>query len=452
MFFIYAYGLYLSGLNFSTMISKAGGKYMFRTKSNKEIGDYLLKLINSKYNSRKFCIEYLTKRYDQKPDNESIQNMANRICQITKGRKAIQIEDLPIFSEILDVSVEEILSAGTYSTPVPGRKTNYSIAYSNDAKEWDEYVNRNDKPFLNPDEFNKTVIDYALEVGNYSLLKYLMDKKYIWFASDNQKDYVISFGAGTSIERRPSGYNDILDSRLKESDDLRFKMISLAIINKDYDLLKALHAREIPDFYNMTNILHANLFKKKLPVSNNALDMIKIIAKSDSKVIDYFFEEFTIKSNFQSCINTFIFPYADLLLKELIKNNSKNAKLYLRKAIEYNKCVDNKLQKSVKDCYLNAKKHTKPSVFEDLYPDIKAESEKQLKAISWQYYFFYPENGFLSYIDIPYEKRVPSKGFITNTIHVNAKSADKETQKLIDELNSQYINFNSYTKNSEVEK
>ena len=422
---------------------------MFRTKSKDEIGKYLTNIINTKYKSnRQFCIAYLYRRDNEMPDDTLIQNMANRICQIKKGTKEVQIEDLPIFSELLDVSIEEILSAGTYVSLTSGRTTNYSIALSENPNEWERYLSRSDKLFLNPDEYNKTVIDYALENENYALLKYLMDKKYIWFVSDNQKDYVISFGAGTSIERRDFGHSDLLDIRLNESDDLRYKMIALAIEYGDYDMLNTLHAREIPELYNMTNVLHSHFVKKEFSVSKNLRSMIQSIARcNDDRMIDYFFKEYKIKPNFSDSENTYIFPYAGLLLNELIKTQPDKAKKYLDKALKYNQNINQKLLKAVDERYnLGPRKYNIDPVLLELYPDIKEQLKKNYESASWQDYYFYPDKGILSYIDLPYTKNAPIKGFITNVIKVTAKSNDKETQSLITKINDIYKGFCDYLK------
>ena len=39
------------------------------------------------------------------------------------------------------------------------------------------------------DEYGKTVIDYALEYENYDFLKYLTEKKYIWFVGKDEIDF-----------------------------------------------------------------------------------------------------------------------------------------------------------------------------------------------------------------------------------------------------------------------
>ena len=157
---------------------------MFKLEEdNAKIGRYLSDLIDQKYESkRKFCRAYL-EAAKKEPNNENLTNMANRLSQIIKGNKAIQIYDLPYFTNLLGVSCEQIISAGEYSVPLTKRVTNYSIACSKDPAKWEAYINREDKLILNSDEYCKTVIDYALEFANYEFLKYLMDKGYVWFDS-----------------------------------------------------------------------------------------------------------------------------------------------------------------------------------------------------------------------------------------------------------------------------
>lgn len=85
---------------------------------NRKIGAYISGLIEREFESaRQFCRVYLQTRDGNEPTTEAIQNMANRLSQIKKGTKAIQFEDLLIFSELLHVSFEQILSAGECSEP-----------------------------------------------------------------------------------------------------------------------------------------------------------------------------------------------------------------------------------------------------------------------------------------------------------------------------------------------
>ena len=215
---------------------------MFKIKTNEEIGEFLNYLISQKYSStRKFCKDYL--KLDRRPINDDeIRKMSNRMSQIIKGSKAIQTYDLPIFTELLDVTCEQILSAGEYCVPKNQRTTNYSIAFSKSKKEWDEYIKREDKLILNPDEYDKTVIDYAIEAGNYKFIKYLMDKEYIWFVNNEHEHtfFYQTFGAGTSIERRKLGFHDMLQYKLDSEDNLRMGIIALAAANNDFETLEML--------------------------------------------------------------------------------------------------------------------------------------------------------------------------------------------------------------------
>lgn len=85
---------------------------MFELADNKKIGLYLKKIITEKYDSqRQFCKQYIEIQGIE-ANNEEIRKMSNRLSQIIKGKKSIQIYDLPHFTKLLDVSCEDILSAG----------------------------------------------------------------------------------------------------------------------------------------------------------------------------------------------------------------------------------------------------------------------------------------------------------------------------------------------------
>ena len=402
--------------------------------NNVKIGKHLGDLIkNSEHkNDRQFCIAYLTLR-DGEANPDDIPKMQNRISQIKNGKKGVQIEDLPIFSDLLGVSIEDILSAGTALTPVPNRKTNYSIAFSKDPTEWESYIQRDDKLILNPDEYDKTAIDYALEAGNYPFLKYLMQKGYIWFVGDDKKEYYPGFGAGTSIKRHKLGFLDTLNTRMKYQDDLRFKMIALAIRNNDLEMLSVLHAREIPLLYTINSIQHWKLKDELLPSSLNVEQMINSIAASENTAISYFFEEFETESVYTSLQSTFVFPYAGQVLDALISNKRVfESKLFLGKAIEHNKRVQKKLQDLVDESKASCKEFY--SAVPNNYYD-----ESYFHQEAWSEYYFYPENGFIAYRMPYYFKN--GTGFITNVINVTVSSTDKEVQFLIDELKKTYNTF-----------
>lgn len=286
---------------------------MFDIADSKKIGEHLAKLIDRNYESRrKFCRAYIELDGGDATDQESIRKMSNRLSQIIKGGKAIQTYDLPIFTELLGVTCEEILTAGKYVIPNARRMTNYDISFSTDEKEWEKYIQREDKLILNDDEYGKNVLDYALESKNYAFLKYLVDKKYIWFIGENDKDfaYTMNFGAGTSIERRKPNNFDLLEFELHQKTYLRSQMISLAIENNDFKMLTELKAREIPSLY-MTSYLGIMMPDCEKYYDE---DMVEQISETNNeKIIEYFADEFEIQAqHYKKYI--FIFPYINELL------------------------------------------------------------------------------------------------------------------------------------------
>lgn len=138
---------------------------MFTLAGNEKIGRYLRGCIEERFDShRQFCIKYLENSTNKPAEREQIRKMTNRLSQILKGEKEIQLYDLPWFCRLLEVSCEDILSAGESHAPTSAHMTHYAIAFSSDKREWNEYVSREDSPILNADEYGKTVIDYAQEI------------------------------------------------------------------------------------------------------------------------------------------------------------------------------------------------------------------------------------------------------------------------------------------------
>lgn len=400
---------------------------MFRIeKNNEKIGKYLNNLIEQKYESRRaFCREYIRAAGDE-PNNETINNMSNRLMQIVKGNKAIQTYDLPYFTELLGVSCEQILSAGEYNAPTVARVTNYSIACSKDKAEWEKYVNRADKLILNSDEYCKTVIDYALEFGNYELIKYLMDKKYIWFDSRKDNDYVITFGAGTSIKRREIASIDFgLQQQLYYDDELRMNIISLAADNEDIEMLNKLRARENPQLYYRTHYLSGNH-----PDFDGCYNdkMVKHIASSCDKVLDYFTNSFEIRDfvkykDGSKRVHTFMFPYISKLLDLLISSKSRFTETALKKALNYNRKTYNKLCElilSVKNDEYYSAEYTK---------DVWIETCKQ----SIDFY----DNGSIIMFRAIYSNH-STDGIITNVPHTTKIPSSPIIKHLAEELNETY--------------
>lgn len=411
---------------------------MFKIKTNKEIGEYLDYLILQKYSSiRKFCKDYL--KLDKRPVNDDeIRKMANRMSQIIKGTKAIQTYDLPIFTELLGVTCEQILSAGEYCVPKNRRTTNYSIAFSKSKKEWDEYIRREDKLILNPDEYDKTVIDYAIEAGNYKFIKHLMDQDYIWFVNNehNRTFFYRTFGAGTSIERRELGFHDMLQYKLDSEDNLRMGIIALAAANNDFKTLEMLKAREIPMFYNIvqyTGWRHLDEENVYEPAR-----LVKIIADSSDEIIEYFTTPFEVKDPrpYEGCearSYTFVFPFYSELLTELVKRNHKYTEFALRTAIEHNKKTYEQLKHEIEASVDRDMKDYMNFMPMGRDADYLEQRKKELLYNATKEIDFYEKLHVFGYWAYPRGNMIK-----TNIVKVSKKSSDLRINHLIDNVNSYY--------------
>lgn len=400
---------------------------------NREIGAFVSRLIDVKFDSaRKFCVEYIKEEGIQEVTDDKIRNMANRLSQIKKGTKAIQIYDLPIFSKLLDVSFEQILSGGKFGIPRNSRMTNYTVAQTHNEKEWITYIEKEGKPILNPDEYGKTVLDYAIEFANYDFLKFLIDKNYIWFDSRKDKDYIRTFGAGTSIHRakfevcydgafvfQPQ-MND-LQCKLATEDQLRLYIISFAADHSDLKMLEKLRAREIPELYYQAHYL--SCAHPDFSAHYNR-DMITHISKSSDEVLNYFTDPFEIRDQIRykdgsKRRHVFVFPYISQLMNMLIENRSSFFKTALEKAIEHNETTMKKLHNLIKESIKNG----------------------CYRGDYWKEEFYFSENGNI----VSFRDCFAVTGIITNIVNVTKMSSDAEENRLIKRLNASYNSIRNIT-------
>ena len=308
---------------------------MFKLASNFEIGQYIKQLIkeNPKFRSNrdfgKACLEE-----ENLPLTESaINTKSGHISEITRGITAIQIKDLPAFTKLLDVSCENILSAGTVRSYNENHITNYKLAASRNEKLWQSYINNEAEFLLNPDEYDKTILDYAFEFKNYPLLKYLVDNEYIWFVEQNPEERCgMGFCGGTSIKHRPLGNSKIMEAQLTENDSLRRKMIILAIENNDFDMIDEFRAREIPLMYFK---LHETEFNKLSMYYDE--DLIEAASRASEKVLDYFSEVITITPTLEKAPFQCMYPFLGEMIEKLIEHNNPYADTILRRCIAHNK-------------------------------------------------------------------------------------------------------------------
>lgn len=416
---------------------------MFELADNEKIGIYLKEKIGEKFKKqRHFCKRYLECKGKVLNDDE-IRKVQNRLIQIIKGNKSIQIYDLPIFCELLDVTCEEILSAGENFAESPKRMTNYSIAFSNDENEWLEYINREDKLILNSDEYGNTVIDYAIRFKNYQFLKFLIEKGFIWFDCGDLNEYAFTFGAGTNIEKRKSfKIDNSLQYNLEMKDELRKEIIALAVQNKDIDILDKMRARELPTLYVEAHYLsgtHPNI--KKYYNKN----LVNSIIKADYEIIDYFTNEFEIidkvkyRNKIKRC-DTYLFPFISDVVNGLINNNNGFAEIALKKIILHNQntydllisLIDNCITTNLDRCNFE---HT------EYY-------EKEITKLVLKYFDYNDDGNIVSFSDT-----LNTKGIITNIVYVDAESSNPLINHLIGEINNLFdmiVNIkNKYIANEE---
>lgn len=388
---------------------------------HRKIGQYTANLIERQYrSSRAFCKAYLEKSGMEVTD-DAVNNLANRVSQIKSGKNAMQIYDLPVFSELLGVSFEQLLSAGTSGKATHMRATNYTIAQSHDEEEWRAYIAREDTPVRNPDEFGKTVLEYALDFDNYAFLKFLMDEKYIWFDSREDKEYWKTFGAGTSIQkqkytemengwlRREPDMHD-LEYQLRSEDQLRLQLIAMAADHGDMKMLRELRARELPELYMQhyalpsTEGLHIDARYDR--------GMLRHIAQAESSVLTYFTTPFPVKSTLQSArkqsSNEFLFPAISQLLDMLVTDGNPRAGKALDRAAAHNKEAYSKLQELIR---MDPKEGLDGT-------EITFDRDGNMVRARRRW-------------DLDH-------GLVTNIAHVTKTSADEGINKLITELNEAY--------------
>lgn len=417
--------------------------------NDKKIGAHLKELINqSGYKTTAdFCRAYLKLKQPSQEITETIlQKERNRFGAILKGGKKIQAHDLPVVSKLLGVSYEEILSAGKNYAPTRNHITNYDIAQSEDRNVWDEYMKREDRLFLNCDEYRKTVIDYALEFKNYAFMKYLLEEKFIWFVDPNADvcDYY-GYRAGTSIRHKdlPGNYQaNTLPAEIEFQDRLRTQTIALAIENEDYGILESLRAREIPEMHKLTwnGINPAFIYK------NEAL--IEAIANSENeKIIDYFSDEFNIMSINNKEI-TVVFPYLGDVIESMLNNKKeKSAEITLKKAISHNKAVFSNINDMIKRaCQLHHYSQT-----EQMERLIKICTEtgcsvndanviKSFKENADNYEYIYSAFHIdeYNYVSFHYHDNGRYSDIMTNICKVTSKKGSSGIKSLVKELNDWY--------------
>ena len=397
-----------------------GAREMFELKSNQEIGAYLKKIILLKYPScRQFCVAYVDLTLDLQDDpndlrSDEIRKLTNRLSQILKGVKAIQTYDLPIFSELLGISCEAILTAGAFLNPILCRRTNYNIAFSQYENDWKEYLAREDSIAAYADEFGKTVVDYALEFKNYKFLRFLMEKGYIQFVYHEEIwDFGYNFGAKSLIKDKQ---RHTLENQFLEDNTLRTRLIALALESDDESVLEELHAREFPVQYTVIPY-RCDAIKFADFYDENYIDAI---VRANDKVFDYFCQEYHVTSlQARDYCCKWLFPFFGAMIEKAIKVNPERALLLSNIAIAHNKEIYDNLRKEVFRVAKEQKKFRSDVGFAEIIKDVLRDFHINEERNYVTYYAYWCRGNSIS-------------GLV---IAVNAISEEREIQDKIDQIN-----------------
>ena len=326
---------------------------MFRTATNEEIGKYLFKLIDEKSDKfksgRDFCKQYLFLEKGEQPSDDEIQKQANRLSGIKSGKYGLQIQDLGYYTELLEITCEELLSAGKSKPAFPDRYSNYTFAHSTDRGYWERYINNDDKLFLNADEYGKTILDYAFECENYGLIKFLTENNYITIVdNESTKDYVMTFMPPDKAMKYMSRNANKLNDEIINNDKIRTTVVALAIKKNDKYFLTKLRAREIPALYSVCEYGFSTQFDNFESSYNDKLT--NAVANADKEILGYFSEPFSIKSEHSEGV--FIYPFLGRLLDKMISENNKNTVYVLERTLDYNSNVLNELSEKIAQSYI----------------------------------------------------------------------------------------------------
>lgn len=394
----------------------------------KKVGAYLKKLVKEKQypSNRQFGKACLKMMGCTDPDDVELNRMNNRLSQICNGQNGIQMEDMLIFSDLLGVSCEEILSAGERRVPVSSHMTNYDIAFSQDEELWSSYMKREDKLFLNSDEYGKTVIDYAIEFKNYPFIKWLLDEEFIWLVDNSEyRQFGYSYGGGTSIEKRaPWDMDNAVPLQVKYDDQLRLKIITLALENEDYDVLDEFRARETPFLHRVG---YLNDRDDAYQYYNE--DYIHAIANASDNVLEYFAKEFELVSNLK-WKSQFIYPFLGEVIEVLVENHQfKKAEFLAQHVLTHNQNTYEQVESLINIAYTAACDEWGDKLTEDLKRALRLQIPKQIE--------YSEKNRMVSFFDSMGKDKTPIC-YATNIVRVKVDKTKSPIKDVLLEINMWY--------------
>jgi hypothetical protein len=284
-------------------------------------------------------------------------------------------------------------------------------------------MQREDKLFLNYDEYGKSVIDYALDFKNYEFIKYLIYEGFIWLVDPNKAPDGLNYGAGTNVKRRDLRSADTdAPLEIQYQDKLRTRTIALAIENNDVGILDSLLARQVPAMHLASLAGHPSVDLQ----ANRNEELIEAVANADDAIVAYFAEEFKV-FNLQHRENTFLFPYLDSVMREMLNNNRfGSAEVCLRSAIRHNKSVYAQLKRLMEEAY---------QFFRSSLGFDPSDQDYLQKMVNNGFTFDSNSNLISFYYSPEKHKYI---GFVSNILSLESSCANPLIKELIQEMNDVY--------------
>lgn len=160
---------------------------MVKMKDSVEIGQFIRNKIKERNMKPIELAEKLANEKDGKYYTKN--DLRDLVYKWLNGKRTPGIEYVYYLSKILEVSIEELLVAGEVCEKYENRPfTLYAIAKSGNKEQLDEVMNNAtpDGTIIgrNYDEYDKTILDYAVEFENIELINYMVEKGYLWFCDN----------------------------------------------------------------------------------------------------------------------------------------------------------------------------------------------------------------------------------------------------------------------------
>ncbi len=212
---------------------------MAQMKSKTEIGLYIKSKIEQMGISQS---DLAGKIAELRGDGYEKNSIKDNVSKWIRGERYPGTEYIYYLSQVLQVSIEEILVAGEVCEKYDDRPfTLYAVAKSGNRDAVEKIMTTTDDNGTtigeNYDEYDKTLLDYIIEFENIDLLHYLIEKRYVSFW-ENQIQTVIRIGVS---------YDAVFQ-----------KIVSLAIKHDDLFVFQNAIKRTRPILFSKENRLFEN--------------------------------------------------------------------------------------------------------------------------------------------------------------------------------------------------